>query len=318
MEELTLRYYLKLFSITSLFVIIVYFFFIFFFDSILLKNNIIKINKGDSSEKIVNLFFEDKNIIQKKIYYYVFKLYNLYYLQINYGKFYIKENANFFTVIQTVSQKSNLDYNITIIEGSEKYNLNNYLKNFYYENANISYHNLLADTYKINSSNSIKDLKNFLFLEKEKFLKKYNQNEFLKKNTLEEIFIIASLIEKEAKNTEDKKNIASVIFNRLELNMRLQIDATVIYALTEGKKKLNRKLTYKDLNIQHPYNTYKIDGLPPGMICYVSLETIKIALENPKSDYLFYFYNILEKRHIYSKNFNDHKDKLNEYRKKIK
>ena len=93
MEELTLRYYLKLFSITSLFIIIVYFIFIFFFDSILLKNNIIKINKGDNSNKIVNLFFEDKNILQKKIYYFVLKFYNLYNLPINYGKFYIKENS---------------------------------------------------------------------------------------------------------------------------------------------------------------------------------------------------------------------------------
>ena len=192
------------------------------------------------------------------------------------------------------------------------------MKNFYNDSINIAYQDLLANTYIINSSNSINDLKNFLFLEKEKFLKKFNKKEFLKKITLEDIFIIASLIEKEAKNKEDKKNVASVILNRLELNMRLQIDATVIYALTEGKKKLNRELTYQDLNLQHPYNTYKIKGLPPGMICYVSLETIKIALENPKSDYLFYFYNILEKRHIYSKNFNDHKNKLNEYRKKIK
>ena len=99
--------------------------------------------------------------------------------------------------------------------------------------------------------------------------------------------------------------------------MRLQIDASVIYALTEGKSKLNRKLTLNDLKIKHPFNTYYVHGLPPDLICYVGPETVEIVLENPKSDYLFYFYNILEKKHIFSKSFKEHKIKLNEYRKKI-
>ena len=54
------------------------------------------------------------------------------------------------------------------------------------------------------------------------------------------------------------------------------------------------------------------------MISYVGKDTIEIVLKNPKSDFLFYFYNILEGKHVYSKNFNEHKTKLNEYRKKIK
>ena len=67
-----------------------------------------------------------------------------------------------------------------------------------------------------------------------------------------------------------------------------------------------------------PLNTYIINGIPNEMICYVGEETIRILLENPKSDFLFYFYNILEKKHIFSKNFTDHRKRLNEYRKKIK
>ena len=126
------------------------------------------------------------------------------------------------------------------------------------------------------------------------------------------------MVEKEAKNYEDKGLIASVILNRLRLNMKLQIDATVIYSLTEGKKKFDKKLSYKDLKFSHPYNTYKIIGLPPGMISYTGPETVKIVLENHKSHFLFYFYNVLEKKHIFSKNYNEHKSKLNAYRKQIK
>ena len=77
-------------------------------------------------------------------------------------------------------------------------------------------------------------------------------------------------------------------------------------------------LGYNDTLDQYiTFNTYYIYGLPPDLISYVGPETVKIVLENTKSDYLFYFYNILEKKHIFSKNFKEHKIKLNEYRKKI-
>ena len=86
-----------------------------------------------------------------------------------------------------------------------------------------------------------------------------------------------------------RRLIASVIFNRLKNNMRLQIDATVIFSLTEGQFKLNRKLTLNDLKIQHPFNTYYINGLPPDLISYVGPKTVQIVLENPKSDYFILF-----------------------------
>ena len=124
------------------------------------------------------------------------------------------------------------------------------------------------------------------------------------------------MIEKEALGNDDKKKIFSVIINRLNSNMKLQIDATVIYAITEGEYKLGRNLTYKDLKVKHPYNTYYIYGLPPGPISYVGLKTIEIIFENYITNYLFYFYNNIENKHIFSKNYKEHLGKLNEYRSK--
>ena len=113
-----------------------------------------------------------------------------------------------------------------------------------------------------------------------------------------------------------KKKIFSVLINRLKINMKLQIDATVIYALTDGKYDLNRKLTYNDLKIKHRYNTYFINGLPPEPISYVGLKTIELIFENYKTNYLFYFYNKFEDKHIFSESYFEHKKKLNEYRAK--
>ena len=104
--------------------------------------------------------------------------------------------------------------------------------------------------------------------------------------------------------------------NRLKLNMKLQIDATVIFALTKGKRDLDRKLTYADLKIENPYNTYTNLGLPPGPISYVSYKTIELIFEDYKTDYLFYFYNSLENKHIFSLNYKNHLKRLNEYRSK--
>ena len=112
------------------------------------------------------------------------------------------------------------------------------------------------------------------------------------------------------------KKIYSVINNRLTINMKLQIDATVLYAVTNGKYNLNRNLNYSDLKIDHPYNTYKIYGLPPKPISYVGTKTLDLIFENYKSEFLFYFFDNTLKEHIFSKNFNEHKKKLNEFRNK--
>ena len=98
--------------------------------------------------------------------------------------------------------------------------------------------------------------------------------------------------------------------------MKLQIDATVIFALTNGKYNLDRKLLRNDLKIDHPFNTYIYYGLPPEPISYVGKKTLDVLLENNKNDFLFYFFNYSLNKHIFSKNFKEHKEKLNEYRKK--
>ena len=315
LEEQILRYYLTQFSFVLL---ILYFIYILFFQKLFLEQTTIEINKGDAISKIVNLISENNNDLEKKIYLLFLKVSNNHYKPINYGKFNIKKNSNFFSILKTISTKSNLDYKITIIEGWEEYQLSNYLSTFFDDKLIIPYENLLANTYIINSSNTLKDFNEYLIIQKNNFFAKYKENVLYKEFGEKNILIISSIVEKEAKNFNDKPLIASVILNRLRLRMKLQIDATVIYSLTEGKKKFENTLSYEDLKFSHPYNTYKIKGLPPGMISYTGTETVKLVLKNHKSHFLFYFYNIIEKKHIFSKNYKEHKSKLDAYRKKIK
>ncbi len=96
--------------------------------------------------------------------------------------------------------------------------------------------------------------------------------------------VIASIIEKEAKVPGDRPLVASVIYNRLGKGMKLGMCSTVQYALGEPKP----VLTNKDLEIDSPYNTYKIEGLPPAPICNPGFESIRAALYPASTDYLYF------------------------------
>jgi len=119
--------------------------------------------------------------------------------------------------------------------------------------------------------------------------------------TQDKIIIIASLIEKEAVIPDDRPMIAGVIYNRLKKGMKLQIDASVLYALG-GHKDV---VLYKDLEVDSPYNTYKYEGLPIGPICNPGLKSIEAALYPAKHDY-YYYVAKEDGSHIFSKTYKEH------------
>lgn len=96
--------------------------------------------------------------------------------------------------------------------------------------------------------------------------------------------VAASLVEAEARVAEDRPLIAAVIENRLRLGMRLQIDATVLYALGRHKS----RVLFEDLEVDSPYNTYRVDGLPPTPIEVPGRAALSAVLEPATVDYLYY------------------------------
>ncbi len=121
--------------------------------------------------------------------------------------------------------------------------------------------------------------------------------------SMREILTIASLIEKEAGKNAERATIASVIYNRLDSSdyPYLNIDATIQYVLPERKE----DLTYADLEIDSPYNTYLYPGLPAGPIANPGLASIKAALNPEETNYYFYALN-LEGGHNFFTNASDH------------
>ena len=104
----------------------------------------------------------------------------------------------------------------------------------------------------------------------------------------EEALILASIVEKETAQPEERPQVASVFVNRLDRGMRLQTDPTVIYGVTEGRGTLGRGLRQSELRRATPWNTYVIDGLPPTPIANPGRESIQAALNPADTDYLFF------------------------------
>ena len=313
LEELILLYYLK---ISSFLIIIIFIFFIkfIFFDKVLLNKEILKINKNENISNIVNTSFET-SYINKNLYIYVMKFYNDFYKHIHFGEFQFTENVTIYEILKIISEPSNSLKKITIVEGWQEYQLNPLLKNIFRKFRNLNYYEIIADTYLINSYDNFESFVENVSKQKNILFSRYKDHHLLKKFNIEEIIIIASLIEKEGIDYLDKKKIASVIFNRIDKKMRLQIDATVIFSITKGKYKFERLLNRKDLKVIDQYNTYIVDYLPPKPICYVGTKTIELIFENYKSDFLYYFFDENQKIHIFSKTYKEHVNKLNAYRK---
>jgi UPF0755 protein len=119
--------------------------------------------------------------------------------------------------------------------------------------------------------------------------------------TEHQVVTVASLIEKEAATPDEKQRIASVIYNRRQRDMRLQIDATIQYALERPKA----NLSLADLKIDSPYNTYKNDGLPPGPICSPGRESIQAALNPADTNYLYYVLEADGRKHFFTNDYDD-------------
>lgn len=106
--------------------------------------------------------------------------------------------------------------------------------------------------------------------------------------SIQDLVTLASMVEKETAVKRERSMVARVFINRLRLKMRLQSDPTVIYALTDGKGYLDRKLTRQDWEVANPYNTYWADALPPTPICSPGKAALE-AVAHPAEGNMLYF-----------------------------
>ncbi|HEV2204899.1 MAG TPA: endolytic transglycosylase MltG [Candidatus Acidoferrales bacterium] len=142
-----------------------------------------------------------------------------------------------------------------------------------------------------------------------------NSREFPQGLSLEQVVTIASLVERETPNSDERPLVAGVFYNRLRQGYRLQCDPTVQYAL-ELDGMMEHNLHPADLRINSPYNTYEHRGLPPGPIANPGEAALKAALNPAKTDYLYFVANA-QGGHYFSKTLKEQDRNIDRLRRAI-
>jgi UPF0755 protein len=236
------------------------------------------------------------------------------------GQFLLSPSMSANEILQKL-QVGKFDVSVTIPEGKRAEEIADILKDKMpqYDEAwrgqldqNEGY--LFPDTYLFPRNAGIEQI---ITIMKNNFDQKYTEvtnNTALSQN---DIIILASLIEREAKHAQDRPLVSSVIHNRLSLSMKLDIDATVQYVLgfdQAGQTWWKKDLTNEDLKIDSPYNTYLNPGLPPGPIASPGLAALIAAAKPAQTDFLFYISDKQGNNH-YARTLEEHNANINKYLK---
>lgn len=161
---------------------------------------------------------------------------------------------------------------------------------------------LFPDTYKFYQDSSIDEIISKMLNNFDKKITTDLRDEIKRQGkTINEVIILASIVEKETSDVEDMKKAAGVFYNRLEIDMLLESDATVNFVIEKNR----RQATFEDIKIDSPYNTYKYKGLPPGPISNPGINSIKAAIYPEKTDYL-YFLSPEDGSTVFSKTLEEH------------
>ncbi|ABR33293.1 MULTISPECIES: endolytic transglycosylase MltG [Clostridium] len=194
------------------------------------------------------------------------------------------------------------------IKDVKDYKLPSFVKNNNKKRYNLEGY-LYPDTYLIEKGSNANDVIKSMLDRFEDVLKQAEDETKVEisDEDVEKIVTIASMIEREARVPGDRPLISSVIYNRLEKDMKLQIDAAVIYALGYHVD----VVLNKHLEVDSPYNVYKYKGLPVGPIANPGLDCIKAALLPEKTDYLYYIMKD-DGSHYFTNNYEDFLNKKKE------
>jgi len=229
-----------------------------------------------------------------------------------------KKDINRIDFLHKLTSAKSVIHKVTLIPGetlevffddiAQKYDLNqSTLMQYYHTYSPYPEAGISADTYYVPSGIKEKNLVKFLVNSSEKRYKKMATKAFGDYNTTkwQEVLTVASIIQKEAANNAEMPIVASVIYNRLKKNMRLQMDGTLNYGKYSHQKVTPQRIKEDTTT----FNTYKHRGLPNSPIGSVSRTAINAALHPKKTDYLYFMKN-KKGVHDFSKDFRSHRKNI--------
>lgn len=173
---------------------------------------------------------------------------------------------------------------------------------------------LFPETYNVHKNRSLEDLVTQMVDTTNQILTPYYSQIKEKGLNVQEVMTLASLVEKEGVTQSDRKKIAQVFFNRIEAQMPLQSDISILYALGEHKE----VVTIKDTEVDSPYNLYTNTGYGPGPFDNPSQEAILAVLDPTENDYIYFVADISTGKVYYAKTYEEHMELVEKYVNKEK
>ena len=240
--------------------------------------------------------------------------------QLKAGEFEIRKQASLRQVLDTLSEGRAILYRITIPEGLTSAQIVERLKadpNLEGEIAQIPPEGtLLPDTFKFSRGMARQELIDRMRTEQQRLLTTLwdKRQKNLPLESPAQAMTLASIVEKETGRADERGRVAGVFVNRLRSRMRLQSDPTIVYGIIGGQGSLGRPITRGDIDTKTPYNTYQIDGLPPGPICNPGRSAIEATLDPAKTTDL-YFVADGTGGHAFSASLKDHNSAVQTWRR---
>jgi UPF0755 protein len=286
-----------------------------------IADEIIEIESGSSLEKVTNQL-DEKGLIKDPLAFKVYLRIRGLATKIQAGYYKLSSNMSAIEIADKLVKGKAATYKVTLPEGITIEELGDLLAqrglnkerflslakdkefNLFSTPSTVKYNLegfLFPETYQIPYGADEEEIIDIMLAEFKRRVKALEEEIEKSEYSLYEIITIASLIQAEAQIEDEAPIIASVIYNRLNRGMKLQLDATVQYSLPERKS----RLLYSDLKVDSEYNTYQNSGLPPGPINNPGIDMIKAALNPETTDYLYYV--VTEKgRHTFTKSYQEH------------
>jgi len=286
-----------------------------------IAKEIIQIKSGSSLEKVTNQLY-NKGLIKEPVAFKAYVRIRGFATRIQAGYYQLSSNMSVMEIADRLVKGRVATYKLTLPEGITIEEIGDLLAqrglsrekflalakdkkvNLFSAPSTVKYNLegfLFPETYQIPYGSDEEEIIGIMLNQFKRRIKAFEKEIEKSDYSLYQIITIASLIQAEAQIKDEAPVIASVIYNRLDRGMRLQLDATVQYSLPERKS----RLLYSDLKVDSEYNTYQNIGLPPGPINNPGIEMIKAALNPEDTDYLYYV--VTKKgRHTFTRSYREH------------
>ncbi len=239
---------------------------------------------------------------------------------LKHGEYVFKPGESMREVLDELGEGKSIQYKVTVPEGLTSQQIVERLKadnNLTGEIVQVPAEGtLLPDTYRFSKGMARQELIDRMQVEHQKLVAGLweKRQADLPVQTPEQALILASIIEKETGRSDERERVAAVFVNRLRKPMRLQSDPTIVYGLVGGQGPLGRGITRSDIDSKTAYNTYQIDGLPPGPICNPGRSAIEATLNPAKTSDLFFVADG-SGGHVFTTNLKDHNAAVQNWRK---